>query len=107
MQTWVTAFFAPVFVRRTTPMFKWCAQWWRHPEAVLRLEALWRSWEVLRLDPGTGAGVWLREYLDVQLASLTASAGPFADCDPIRHHEAPATLPLKAPPAGWFPAPSP
>jgi hypothetical protein len=22
----------------------WCPQWWRHAEAITRLEALWRSW---------------------------------------------------------------
>lgn len=31
----------------------WCPQWWRHAEAIVRLEALWRSWEHLRLDPAT------------------------------------------------------
>ncbi len=24
---------------------KWCAEWYFHPEAVSRVEALWRSWE--------------------------------------------------------------
>ena len=32
----------------------WCSQWWDHPEAVSRLEALWKAFEVRR-DPGTGA----------------------------------------------------
>ena len=26
----------------------WAADWWRYTEAVVRLEALWRSWEHLR-----------------------------------------------------------
>ncbi|MFF3571003.1 DUF4913 domain-containing protein [Nocardia jiangxiensis] len=26
----------------------WCTEWWRHPEAVIRLEALWRAWEYFR-----------------------------------------------------------
>lgn len=29
-----------------------CAEWWRHPEAVVRLEGPWRPWEYLRLGPG-------------------------------------------------------
>ena len=28
----------------------WCAQWWKHPEAVCRLTALWLSWEASRED---------------------------------------------------------
>src|SRR5688500_16673945 len=28
----------------------WCPQWWKHAEAISRLEALWRAWEFLRLD---------------------------------------------------------
>lgn len=37
--------------------YRWAADWWRYPEAVARLESLWRSWEHLRLDPATGASV--------------------------------------------------
>jgi hypothetical protein len=25
----------------------WCPQWWKHAEAISRLEALWRAWEFL------------------------------------------------------------
>ena len=32
---------------------KWCLGWYFHPEAVSRVEALWRSWEHLRLDGAT------------------------------------------------------
>ena len=46
---WVREVFAPVFARSIGGPVKWCAQWWAHGEAVLRLEALWRSWEVLPL----------------------------------------------------------
>ena len=27
----------------------WAARWWEYDEAVIRLEALWRAWEHLRL----------------------------------------------------------
>jgi len=33
----------------------WCPEWWRHPAAIVRLEALHRSFEQLRLDPGVAA----------------------------------------------------
>lgn len=29
-----------------------CPEWWRHPEAVARLEAVGRAWELPRTDPG-------------------------------------------------------
>lgn len=31
----------------------WAARWWEYDEAVIRIEALWRSWEHLRQDPTT------------------------------------------------------
>src|SRR5664280_721364 len=48
LEDWVTEFFAPTFCRSISPGVRWCAQWWDHAEAISRLEALWRSWEVLR-----------------------------------------------------------
>lgn len=59
---------------------RWCAQWWSHAEALTRLEALWRSWETLRLDPGTGMAVWLRDYLDPHMTMLLSEHGTFANC---------------------------
>ncbi|MGV0111135.1 DUF4913 domain-containing protein [Arthrobacter sp. CP30] len=32
--------------------------------AVSRLNALWRAWETLRLDPGTGMSDWWRIHAD-------------------------------------------
>jgi hypothetical protein len=61
------------------------SQWVEHAEAVLRLEALWRSWETLRLDPNLGMATWLTNFLDPQLAALTAPQGTFAKCSPDRH----------------------
>jgi hypothetical protein len=96
--------FATVFVRRITPQFRWCAQWWRHPEAVSRLTELWRSWETLRLEPLLGMGQWYTHHLDHQLPILTAGDGPFAGCDATarEHYDAALTaLPTERPPAGW------
>ncbi|MEJ7784942.1 MAG: DUF4913 domain-containing protein [Solirubrobacteraceae bacterium] len=33
-----------------------------------RLEALWRSWEYLRLDGNLGISVWMRDHLDHHMA---------------------------------------
>src|SRR3954463_7458930 len=48
--------------------------WWRRPEAVIRLEAVWRSFEALRQAPATGISVWLRDHADVHMAQLTSPA---------------------------------
>src|SRR2546421_9688492 len=59
VEAWVAGWFAPTFARRLGTT-RWCAQWWLHAEAIVRLEALWRSWETLRLDPNLGMATWLR-----------------------------------------------
>jgi hypothetical protein len=56
----------------------WAAQWWRYDEAVIRLEALWRAWEHLRLDPATGMSVWWRDHADHHMPMLFDPEGPFA-----------------------------
>ena len=84
---WVRAFFLPTFVRPIGGAIRWCATWDRHGEALLRLEAMWRAWEVLRLDGGLGMSTWLLHHLDPGLAALTSRTGPFAQCTPDRHSE--------------------
>jgi len=78
----------------------WCSQWWDHPEAVSRLEALWKAFEVLRRDPGTGAGTWWRDYADPTMAALSDAAGTFAKCSDTSH-AVPPDLPIEQP-AAWL-----
>jgi hypothetical protein len=95
-----------------TPMYRrslsgtdrtWCAEWWRHTEAVSRLEALWRSWEYLRLDPNLGISVWMRDHLDHHMAILLDADGPFKGCKPDQHTQRLEAFPLKPPePANLF-----
>ena len=59
----------------------WCPQWWKHAEAISRLEALWRSWEYLRRDPATGMSVWWRDHADPHMGVLMDPQGPFAPAD--------------------------
>lgn len=91
----VTEAFTPVYCRVPSPTLRWCASWWDHAEAIYRLEALWRSWELYRLEPRLGIASWLRDYLDPQLRELTSPTGPFASCTDERH--SPAT-PLRTEP---------
>ena len=84
--------------------FVWAADWWRFDEAVIRLEALWRAWEHLRLDPATGMSVWFRDHADHHMAILLNESGPFGAADGL-HDQRPekgAPLPYMAPPEGMF-----
>jgi hypothetical protein len=99
LESWVSEFFVLTFGRSGEQ--HWCASWWDHPEAVLRLEALWRSWEVAALDPVRGMALWIREHLDRNLDVLFGAAGPFAQCTPQRHTKTPV-LPVNPPPDGWW-----
>lgn len=85
---WVESWFAPVFGRRLGRV-KWCARWWAHAEAIYRLEAAWRAWEVSRLDPWLGPSVWIREALVPLWDGLMTEGGTFDGCDAKQHEPAP------------------
>ena len=85
LDEWVNDYFLPTFKRPIGGEIRWCNQWQQHAEAITRLEALWRSWEHLRLDPALGMATWLTNHLDPQLAALHGRSGTFAQCQPFRH----------------------
>ena len=80
---------------------RWQARWWANGEAIMRLEALWRAFEALRTDPGTGTAVWIRDYLDPTMAALMSPDGPFRDSNDMSRRGEP--LPYEAPPPELFP----
>lgn len=81
----------------------WAAEWWRYPEAVIRLEALWRSWEKLRQDASMGMSVWWRDHADHHMAVLLDPSGPFGKATEQQNsNAADAPLPYAAPPEGMF-----
>jgi hypothetical protein len=100
---WVAKWLCPNLEREVKRTFEWCSQWWDHPEAVQRIEALWRAWEVLRLDGGTGMSTWWVDHADPQLAHLcNPDIGPFGHCHtthgrditPLRTTDPPENWPL-------------
>ncbi|MFG1911590.1 DUF4913 domain-containing protein [Kribbella sp. NPDC048928] len=105
LESWVHEFFVLTF-GRPPEQARWCAQWWDHPEAVLRLDALWRTWEVASLDPVHGVANWISSHLDPNLAQLFSAAGPFARCAEGRHIPTPV-LPVNPPPDGFGTLPLP
>lgn len=72
---WITSYY-----RRSG--ISWCRQWWRHAEAVVAFEALWRAFEELRLVPGTGSAIWMKEYCEPMMRTLTSPSGTFGRCTP-------------------------
>lgn len=101
LEAWVHEFFVLTF-GRPDDQICWCAHWWDHPEAVLRLDALWRTWEVAAASESvTAMAVWIRDHLDPGLAVLFARTGPFAACAPDRHVAAPVLAVSPAPEQHW------
>lgn len=96
LESWVHEFFVLAFGRHTEQV-RWCAHWWDHPEAVLRLDALWRTWEVASLDPVHGVANWIRDYLDPNLSELLSAGGPFALCAGDQHLPTPVLPVTPAP----------
>ncbi|WP_261166801.1 DUF4913 domain-containing protein [Microbacterium sp. Marseille-Q6965] len=81
----------------------WAARWWEYDEAVSRLDALWRAWEHLRRDQGTGMSEWWRDHADHHMTALMAPDGPFSDATGAENTcEAGEPLPYAAPPQGMF-----
>ena len=101
VEDWVDSHFLPMFRRPLGGEYRWCAQWWRHAEAITRLTALWHAWEALRLQPGTGIATWLRDHLDHQLPVLLSRTGPFAMCTEDEHID-PRQARTEQPPQGWW-----
>ena len=98
----VREFVCPVFSRTVGERseYRWSARWWESAEAITRLEAMWRAWEHLRLDPATGTSVWLRDHADHHLGVLMSPSGPFSkSVDQARVGQ---PLPYEAPPEGLF-----
>ncbi len=69
----------------------WCASWWDHHVALVRLEAVWRAWEALRLEAATGIARWLRDVADPD--GRLRDRGPLRTCGDGKHLTAPA-LPI-------------
>lgn len=82
----------------------WAGRWWEYEEAIIRLEALWRAWEHLRLDPATGMSVWWRDHADHHMPVLLDPDGPFSDATEGEENtnRRGDPLPYVAPPEGLF-----
>ena len=102
LDEFVREFVVKTFRRRVGPQakYRWAADWFRNSEAIVRLEAMWRSWERARLEP-TGMADWLREVADPQLEVLLDPDGPFRSSQDSNGPDEP--LPYEQPSPHLFP----
>ena len=84
---WVTDWLLPNYSRplRDASEFVWDPQWWRYSEVIMRLEALWASWEKMRLEGGPGMVAYFRDYLDPMMRVILDPKGPFHTYDTNKH----------------------
>lgn len=92
MEAWYLHQLADMIERRLeaagTGTYTWCPTWWKHPEAIARLEALWRAWEICRAEDGEAPSRWFWQHCDPMLAVLMdAKRGPMSDCKPDEHRK--------------------
>jgi hypothetical protein len=106
VEAWAYGMFLPMFGWRIDGQrWHWCPQWWRHAEAIWRLELLWRSWEVSR-QHATGMSNWSVE-VDRHLRELLGDDGPFRQCRvtesdrAARHTDLPHASAEPAPDGWW------
>jgi hypothetical protein len=93
------------FIPRPLPGSRqvWCPEWYRHAQALSRLDSIWRAWEHLRRDPALGMSNWWTHYVDPNIrALLDPDVGPFGRC--VNGHQDGSTEPLPVfdPPEGLF-----
>jgi hypothetical protein len=99
---------APSYVREVNEgaQLAWCPEWYKHPEALIRMESIWRAWEHLRLEPALGVSTWFLNHADPHMRVLMDKEGPFKKCA-YDGHQPPrtprlASLPHTEPEAGIF-----
>ncbi|MEW6881440.1 DUF4913 domain-containing protein [Trueperella pyogenes] len=90
---WVEEYLVYFYKRPVVPSrIAWCPQWWKHIEAVVRLEALWRAWEAMRKqDPMTGLAKWMIELCDPTMDRLLDPDGTFKGCTDKHHKTRPSS----------------
>ncbi len=105
---WVTKWLSPMYRRYVTDSQVWCAWWFRHGEAVYRLEGAWRAWEQLTReeqwggDEWFGISIWWNVHGDPCMDRLLSLNGPFQMCTRGRHSDDLAPLPVAEYEPGLF-----
>ena len=111
---WFMAHFATVEVTGSKDGVIWCPEWWKHPEAVARLWALYLShkqaWELA--DSLSAKSDWWHYHWDHhRTVLLDSQLGPFRDCIDghlsKRRKADEAIVSVTLPPDEWTPPDAP
>lgn len=100
-ESWVAEWLTPTIRRPLRGGAVWCPEWWRHDEACVRLDALWRAWEIARVQGGSGLSEWWVVHFDAHWTVLTGAQGPFGACKDHVHSDKLGPLPFTMPPDDW------
>jgi hypothetical protein len=57
--------------------FAWRPERYKHSEALIRMEPIWRAWEHLRLEPALGISTWWLNHADPHMRVLMDKENPF------------------------------
>lgn len=79
-EEWFREFVVPVYRRRVGARgedLRWSREWWKNPEAVFRVRAMWLAFESARLEPGPAMGAWMRDVFDRHMDVMMQPSGPF------------------------------
>lgn len=105
LDAFVEGYLLPQWRHHLGASTNWCGYWWRHAEAVSRLEALWEAWEVMRREPAPSLSTWWRDHLDPHMRALTDAEGTFCRCSADVHepvHDQSLTWMAHRAPDGMF-----
>lgn len=93
LEEWIDDWLAPNVLRPGGLGGAWCAQWWAHPEAAARLEALWMAWEAARTEGGEALSRWWTVDWASHWKALSSKTGTFNSCSATKHREVSDPLP--------------
>lgn len=89
--------------RRNLKLHKWDPYWWQYEEAGTVLEALWESWEQVRLQDAMATVAWFRDYFYPIMDRLTdPEDGVFWAYDPPKNEDPPPSFETEPAPESWF-----
>ena len=101
---WVEATVSGIESFNPNANMHWCPQWWQHPEAVGRLQALHRqrlACAPTEEEPYGTDSTWWVDHWDRHAAVLFAKDGPFGECR--GGHTDKQRLSIAPVPEGWEP----
>lgn len=84
LETWLRKHLAQVIRRRFGGSLTWCSEWYRHAEAVSRLNAMWQEWEKAVVE-STMSNWWLYHGDPHLNVLMSKDNGPFMACKPGEH----------------------